>query len=184
MTANREQTILHSVREYGARLFRFIRGRVPTDADAEDVLQDVWYQLSNSPEVEAIENIRAWLYRVARNRLTDRYRKRREESLDELAYPTENGGEQLLRDLLLADYNTPETEHLRELFWEVLLAALEELPPAQRDAFVWNELEGETFQSIADRTGENVKTWISRKRYATKHLRERLADLYEDLMAY
>jgi RNA polymerase sigma factor (sigma-70 family) len=183
MTAQREQTILESVREYGSRLFRFIRGRVPTDADAEDVLQDVWLQLSNNQEVEAIENVSAWLYRVARNRLTDRSRKRREERLEDFTYETDEG-EQVIRDLLLADYHTPETEHLRDLFWETLFSALDELPEAQRNAFVWNELEGETFQSIADRTGENVKTWISRKRYANRYLRAQLTELYEDLLNY
>ncbi|MCB0580310.1 MAG: RNA polymerase subunit sigma-24, partial [Phaeodactylibacter sp.] len=88
------------------------------------------------------------------------------------------------REILLADFNTPETEHLRQLFWEELFAALEELPEAQRDVFVRNELDGETFQQISDSTGVNIKTLISRKRYAVMHLRERLEELYGELMGY
>ncbi|MCB9273544.1 MAG: sigma-70 family RNA polymerase sigma factor [Lewinellaceae bacterium] len=182
--ATRDQNLGQIIRGYGQRLYGFIRGRTASDADAEDVLQDVWYQLSRLAGLEDIENINAWLFRVARNKLTDRYRKQQPESLESLAYENEEGETEAIREILLADYNTPETEHLRELFWEELFAALEELPQAQRDVFTWNELEGQTLQQISDRTGVNIKTLISRKRYAVQHLRQRLADLYEELINY
>ena len=181
--AERNQTLGQIIGGYGQRLYGFIRGRTRSDADAEDILQEVWFQLSRLVDLESIENINAWLFRVARNKVTDRYRKREEESLDSLMYEDEEG-ESFFREILLADFNTPETEHLRQFFWEELFAALEELPAAQREVFVWNELDGDTFQEISDRTGVNIKTLISRKRYAVKHLRERLADLYEELLNY
>ena len=184
MAASREQTITQTIRNYGDRLFRFIRGRVSSDADAEDVLQDVWYQLSRIVDLGAVENINAWLYRVARNRLTDRYRKKQPEALEDLRYTDENGDASFLDDWLPSDDDTPEEAYFRQLVWETLYDALDELPPAQREVFIWNELEDETFQSIADRTGINIKTLISRKRYAVIHLRERLADLHEELLNY
>lgn len=174
------QTIVQTVREYGKRLFGFIRPRVGSDADAEDVLQDVWYQLSQLVDMESVENMGAWLFRVTRNKLTDRSRKRKTDRLDDLAYENEEG-ELQFGDLLLADFVTPEDEYIRQLFWETLFAALDELPENQRNVFVWNELEDQTFQQIADRTGENIKTLISRKRYAVQHLRSRLETLYLEL---
>lgn len=175
-----EQSVIQAVRTYGKQLFRFIRGRVPTDEDAEDILQDVWYQLSNQPEVEAIESISGWLYRVARNRITDVFRKKKPEALEDFGYENEEG-EWLLKDILLADNFSPEDEHIRQLFWEALMAALDELPEKQREVFILNELEDNTLQQIADLKGENLKTIISRKGYAVKHLRSRLENLYQDL---
>ncbi len=176
-------TIIQTVKEYGNRLFRFIRGRVATDEDAEDILQDVWYQLSNVPEVGAIEQISGWLHRVARNRITDRYRKHKEELLDDYSYEDEDG-ETDFRDIMLAVEDHPEAEQLKQLFWEQLFAALEELPENQRYIFVQNELEERTFQEIADETGEHIKTLISRKGYAVKHLRRRLNHLYQEFISY
>ena len=174
------QNIASVVKEYSQRLFGFIRSRVPTVADAEDVLQDVWYQFSKVVDTEPIEQVSAWLFRVARNRITDRYRKRRENLLDDMAYEDEDG-ELSFRDILLEDDHSPETEMLREMFWEALFEALDELPAEQRDVFVWNELDGETFQAIADRTGDNLKTLISRKRYAVRKLRARLQQFRGEL---
>jgi RNA polymerase sigma factor (sigma-70 family) len=163
------QNITQAVKTYGSRLFGFIRSRVPATADAEDILQEVWYQFSRVVDTEPIEQVSAWLFRVARNRITDSYRKRREDSLEELAMEDEEG-------------ETPETTMLREVFWEALFEALEELPENQREVFVWNELEDQTFQEISDRTGVNIKTLISRKRYAVQHLRTRLQSLYEEII--
>ncbi len=179
MEAKRQDNIGKVMEAYGRRLFRFIRGRTRNDADAEDVLQDVWYQLSNVVHLDAIEQVSAWLYRVARNRLTDRSRKKTEQSLEDFQYVDEDG-DLYLKNILLPEPDTPETAHLRDFFWETLFAALEELPEAQRQVFVWNELEDQTFQEIADRTGENLKTLISRKRYAVQHLRRRLETLYRE----
>jgi len=161
----------------------FIRQRVNSDEDAEDILQDVWYQLSSVPELEAIEQIGSWLYRVARNRITDKYRKKKTESLEDRGYEGEEG-EFFFKDILLADDGTPETVYMRELFWEQLTLALDELPENQRQVFVWNELEDLTFQEISERTGENIKTLISRKRYAVQHLRSRLETLYHEFVNY
>ena len=182
MAQTREGIIARVVKDYNRRLFGFIRGRVQSNDDAEDVLQEVWYQLSKVVDIESIEQISGWLFRVARNTLTDRYRKKRPELLDDQGYVDEEG-EGFIRELLLDDTPGPEMEYLRELFWEELMEALDELPANQRDVFIWNELEGQTFQEISDRTGTNLKTLISRKRYAVVHLRERLALLYEEFLA-
>lgn len=178
--ASQKSNIVQTIRKYSKQLFGFIRQRVSSDEDAEDILQDVWYQLSSQPEVEAIEQVGSWLYRVARNRIVDGYRKQRPERLEDYGYEDDEG-EIYFKDLLLADDGTPETEYLREIFWQQLFDALDELPENQRQVFIWNELEDETFQQIADRTGENIKTLISRKRYAVQHLRQRLESLYQDL---
>ena len=183
MAEQREKTITGAMAEYGKRLFQFIRGRVRTNADAEDIAQEVWDQFSKMVDVAPIEQVSGWLFRVARNKVTDSYRKQKPELLEDFAYEDEEG-DTLFKDILLADFNTPETETLRELFWEELFEALDELPEKQRDVFVWNELEDQTFQEIADRTGENIKTLISRKRYAVKHLRKRLETLYEEFLNY
>lgn len=173
--------IIQTVREYSQRLFRFIRSRVSTDEDAEDILQDVWYQFSNTAETEVINQVSGWLHRVARNKITDRYRKRRESSIEDLAFENEEG-ESLMLDFFLAEDDDPELSFLRQLFWEQLEEALGELPETQRDVFVKNELEGLTLQQIAEETGENIKTLISRKGYAVKHLRKRLAVVYQEYL--
>ena len=183
MAPQARQNIIDTVKDYSKRLFSFIRGRVPRDEDAEDILQDVWYQYSNTVETEVIEQVSGWLHRVARNKITDRYRKRRDKLLDDYQVEDEDGviG---FKEILLADYQNPETEHLKQLFWEQLFQALDELPRNQRDVFIWNELEDRTFAEIAEQTGENIKTLISRKGYAVKHLRKRLETLYHELINY
>lgn len=172
--------IIQAVREYGKRLFYFIRGRVESDEDAEDILQDVWYQFSNVMNSEPIEQTSAWLYRVARNRIIDKYRRREPESLEEMMMDEEQG-EFNFRELLLTNTANPETEDLRDLFWEQLFSALDELPKDQKLVFVWNELEDIPFNEIAERTGEKINTLISRKRYAVLHLRKRLEELYREI---
>ncbi len=177
-----KQNTASIVRAYGKRLFGFIRPRVSSDADAEDVMQDVWYQFARIAEVAPIEQIGSWLFRVARNRITDLYRKRRNDALEDYAMEDEDG-DLYYPDVLLTASDTPESEFFRQLFWEELFAALDELPEAQRDVFVWNELEDQTLQEIADRTGDNIKTLISRKRYAVQHLRRRLDALYREFVS-
>jgi RNA polymerase sigma factor (sigma-70 family) len=180
MADERRKNILQAVRDYGKRLFHFIRKRVNTTEDAEDILQDVWYQFTNALEAEPIEETSAWLFRVARNRIIDRYRKRRATSLDEIFEEAEDG-EFIPTELLLSQNSTPESENLRDLFWQQLFAALDELPEEQRQVFIWNELEGIPFGEIAEHTGENPNTLISRKRYAVLHLRKRLGNLYKEI---
>ncbi|OLE69939.1 MAG: RNA polymerase subunit sigma-24 [Bacteroidetes bacterium 13_1_20CM_4_60_6] len=183
MARQSSPNIVQTVKDYSKRLFNFIRGRVATDEDAEDILQEVWYQYTNTVDTEVIEQVSGWLHRVARNKITDKYRKHQNELIDDFAFEDEDGTISF-RDILLTDSNNPETEHLRQLFWEQLFAALDELPQSQRDVFIWNELEDRTFAEIATETGENIKTLISRKGYAVKHLRRRLENLYHELMNY
>ncbi|QEC67393.1 RNA polymerase sigma factor [Panacibacter ginsenosidivorans] len=178
-----KQNVVQAVRDYGRKLFGFIRGRVNTDEDAEDILQDVWYQFSNTSATETIEQVSGWLFAVARNKITDRYRKKQPQLIDDLSYEDEDG-ELHFTDILLTDTNNPETEHIRNIFWEELFVALDELPENQRNVFVQNELEDKTLQEIANESGENLKTIISRKRYAVQHLRKRLQHLYNDLINY
>jgi RNA polymerase sigma factor (sigma-70 family) len=181
--AKEKDNIIQTIKSYGRQLFGFIRSRVNSNEDAEDILQDVWYQLSNQPNTAEIESISGWLYRVAKNKITDSFRRRKPEFLDDKAYSDEEG-DFYLADILLAGDDNPETQNLQQLFWEALFAALEELPANQREVFILNELEEMTLQQIADLQGENLKTIISRKRYAVQHLRERLEDLYYDFINY
>lgn len=183
MAAVAKQNIVQVVKDYGRQLFRFIRGRVNTDEDAEDILQDVWYQFSNTLDNDVISEVSGWLHRVARNKITDKYRRKKPELLDDFALETEDG-EINFGEILLSDENDPETAYLKQLFWEQLHAALEELPENQRQVFIWHELEGRPYQEIAEKTGENIKTLISRKGYAVKHLRSRLLNMYKEFLDY
>jgi RNA polymerase sigma factor (sigma-70 family) len=171
------------VQNYGKRLFGFIRGRVSSREEAEDILQEVWYQLSRIIDLESIEHLSGWLFQVARNRITDQYRRKQTESLDSQEEPVIIGDVDF-REILLADPSTPETESLKDMFWEELFVALNELPENQKQVFILNEMENMTLREIADKTGENLKTIISRKGYAVKHLRNRLEDLYRDFINY
>jgi RNA polymerase sigma factor (sigma-70 family) len=179
MSPLRGQIVGQAVRDYGTRLFRFIRGRVRSDEDAEDILQDVWYHLSNLVDVEQIEQLSAWLFKAARNRIIDKRRKHTPDVIASLRIEAEDEQESL-EDILFVEPSTPENEFVQREFWRQLFSALDELPEAQRQVFIWNELEGETFQQISDRTGENIKTLISRKRYAVKRLRARMKSLREE----
>ena len=182
MADQRRQNIIQAVRDYSKRLFYFIRGRVNSDEDAEDILQDVWYQFSNVLEREPIEQTSAWLFRVARNRIIDKYRKHQPVSLEEEMFGDDDEENFSVKEILLATDSTPETEHLRNLFWQQLFNALNELPEEQRQVFIWNELEDESFADISKRTGEKINTLISRKRYAVLHLRKRLEQLRKEII--
>lgn len=177
MSTDQNRRISQVVNEAGRRLWRFIRARVRSDADAEDVLQDVWHQLATTLDAGPVEQVSAWLYTVARNRIIDRHRKPQMASLDALVDDADAEAGFDFAGFFLRDDNTPRTEHLRRLFWERLHAALAELPEEQREVFVWHELEALSFQDIAALTGENQNTLLSRKRYAILHLRDRLEPL-------
>lgn len=183
LSEEKSQNIIQVVQDYGKRLFSFIRGRVNTDEDAQDILQDVWYQFSNVAETEPIEQVSSWLFTVARNRITDKYRKQKMQSIEDFTYEDEDG-EVNYKDILLMDKTTPEDEQLKHVFWEELFKALDELPEEQKQVFVWNELEDMTFREISEKTGENIKTLISRKRYAVAHLRTRLQTLHNELLNF
>lgn len=180
MKENKQNKIISVVKDYGTKLFGFIRGKVNTDEDAEDILQDVWYQVSNLVDIDEVNSISGWLYQVARNRVTDKYRKKKDVLLEDFRYEDESG-ETSLKDIFAAETSSPEMTQFKELFWEELMTSLDELPENQRQVFIWNELEDMTLQQIADKTNENIKTIISRKGYAVKHLRKKLADLYDEI---
>ena len=182
MPADKNSTALQAIKAHGKNLLSFIRRRVKTDADAEDILQDVWYQLLAVVNSEPIEQTGAWLYKVATNKITDKYRKRSESLLEDLVFTEgdDDDGEGY-QSLMLMEATTPETEYLRNLFWEELFTALNELPEAQKQVFIWHELDDVPFEEIAKNTGENVQTLVSRKRYAVLHLRKRLGQLYEEI---
>jgi RNA polymerase sigma factor (sigma-70 family) len=173
--------IIQAVQDYGNRLFSFIRNRVKSDEDAQDILQDVWYRLSNVNEAEPIEQVGSWLFTVARNRITDMYRKQKPSSLDDFVYEDEDG-EINYKDILLSDFKSPEDEDLKKIFWDEFSKALDELPIEQKEAFVQNELEDKTFREMAEKSGASIKTLISRKRYAVLHLRKKLDSLYTELL--
>jgi RNA polymerase sigma factor (sigma-70 family) len=185
---DRSKNIVKAISDYGKGLFNFIRGKVNTEADAEDILQDVWYQLSNIDDTDEIEQLRGWLFKVARNKIIDKSRKKTEKLIDDLVYDPgscQDEDEDInFAEIFFADGNDPESEYIKDLFWDELFAALDELPENQRQVFIWNELEDKTLQQIADETGEKLKTVISRKGYAVKHLRNRLETLYNEFLAY
>jgi RNA polymerase sigma factor (sigma-70 family) len=184
MTSSSRKNISSVISQFGKRLLGFIRQRVNNEADAEDILQDVWYQLTATVDSEPIGQVSSWLFKVARNKIIDNYRKKKPELMeDALAFENEDG-EINFREILMDKNNNPETEYLRSLFWETMDRALDELPAEQRNVFVWNELEDISFKEIAARTGEQVNTLISRKRYAVLHLRERLNSLYKEIINY
>lgn len=174
------------IKNYANRLMGFIRKRVNSIEDAEDVLQEVFYQLAETDRMmKPIDQIAAWLFTVARNRITDFYRKKKTESLPE--YFSDNYDETALSELssfLFDNGSTPETEYLRLLFWTELDKALSELPQNQREVFEMHELQGIPFKEISEMTGEPVNTLISRKRYAVLYLRERLQFLYDELINF
>ncbi|MGI4872178.1 MAG: RNA polymerase sigma factor [Janthinobacterium lividum] len=183
MTPSQPTSILQTVKQYSRQLFAFVRGRVASDEDAEDILQDVWMEYGLRSEQNAVEQVSGWLYRVAKNKIVDKSRKKREERLDDYGYEDEDGGLSF-RDILYAEAPTPEAEDLKQFFWDQLFLALDELPEVQRYVFVQNELEERTLQEIADETSTPLKTIISRKGYATKHLRKRLENLYQEFINY
>lgn len=181
MPEEKNSTVLRAITEYGKNLLGFIRRRVKSDEDAEDVLQDVWYQFSSLVNTVPVEQTGAWLYRVARNRIIDRHKKKSESLLDDLfSYDPED--ETLdFKDILMSDDRDPEAEYFRTVFWDRLFAALDELPGDQKQVFIWHEIENMSFQEMSDVTGMKVATLVSRKRYAVLHLRQRLRQLYLDI---
>jgi len=182
MSSSSRKNITTVISQFGKRLLSFIRQRVSNDADAEDILQDVWYQFTTTMDTAPIEQVSSWLFTVARNKITDRYRKKKPDSLDSLLQPDEEDGGPDFSEILFDKGNNPETVHLRNLFWKTLREALQELPEEQRNVFVWNEMGDVSFKEIADHTGENINTLISRKRYAVLYLRERLTTLYNEII--
>ncbi len=170
------ERIADAIEREGSRLRGFLRKRLSRDADVEDVLQDVFSSLVEAWRIEPIEQVGAWLFRVARNRLTDLFRRKRPEELDALRLPggSEDDGGRRLADILPSPDAGPEAVYARNLLIEALADALDELPDEQREVFVAHEIEGRSFAEIAAETGVGVSTLLSRKRYAIRRLRESL----------
>jgi RNA polymerase sigma factor (sigma-70 family) len=167
--------------EEGTRLRNFIRRRVPDPSDAEDIVQEVFYELVEANHLlMPIEHVTGWLFRVARNRITDLFRKKKPESFSDAAVETEDGELLRIEDLLPSADAGPDALYARNLLLDELELALDELPEEQRDAFVAHELEGRSFKEMAAATGISVNTLLSRKRYAVLHLRERLQGIYNE----
>lgn len=179
MTKEKQSKIIATISSYGKGLLGFIKSRVQNDADAEDILQDVWFQFSALINTQPVEQAGAWLYRVAKNRIVDKQRKKTE-SLWKTSDNDKQAGVEPGEFLLIAD-SDPETAYQGHAVWERLYSALEELPAAQRDVFIWHELENIPFAEIAVRTGEPVGKLVMRKRYAVLHLRKRLKIFYDEL---
>jgi RNA polymerase sigma factor (sigma-70 family) len=177
-----DQRISEAVSREQLRLRSFIRKRVADPGDAEDILQDVFYELIEAYRMmKPIEQVTAWLFRVARNRITDRFRKRSREALpNEPARVAEDGEELLLEELLPSPDAGPDAAYARGVLLEELDEALDELPAEQREVFVAHELMGYSFKELAAQTGLSVNTLLSRKHYAVLHLRERLQAIYDE----
>lgn len=174
------------IKNYGSRLQGFIRKRVHTSEDADDILQEVYYQLVDADRLmKPIDQMAAWLFTVARNRITDLYRKKKAEPMPDFGSDSDDDGLVAeLRDLMIDNGSTPEIEYLRSLVWTELDNALGELPEEQRLVFELTEMKGLSFKEISEQTGEPVNTLISRKRYAVLYLRERLQVLYDELINF
>ena len=182
MTADQDRRIADAVDREQSRLRRFIRSRVPDRRDAEDVLQDVFHRLVEANRLlMPIDHVTGWLFRVARNRITDLLRKKRPVRLRDSASRNESEEMPTLEDLLPSPDAGPEAVYARGVLLDALEAAVEELPEEQREVFVAHELEGRSFRDMAAATGVSVNTLLSRKRYAVLHLRERLQRLHDEL---
>jgi RNA polymerase sigma factor (sigma-70 family) len=178
-----DRQISEIVAEERARLRNFIRRRVADPADVEDILQDVFYKLVKANRLlMPIDHVTGWLFSVARNRITDLFRKRREETLSDSSVADEDGDLLRIEDLLPSPDAGPEALYARHVLLDELELAIGELPDEQREVFVAHELEGRSFKELSAESGVNVNTLLSRKRYAMLHLRERLQSMYDEFM--
>jgi RNA polymerase sigma factor (sigma-70 family) len=178
---DQDRQISEIVAEEGSRLRNFIRRRVPDPSDAEDILQDVFYKLVEANRLlMPIDHVTGWLFRVARNRIMDLFRKKKPETFSDAQVEDEEGELLQIEDLLPSPDAGPEALYVRSVLLDELELALDELPDEQREVFVAHELEGRTFKELAKESGVNVNTLLSRKRYAVLHLRERLQNIYDE----
>jgi RNA polymerase sigma factor (sigma-70 family) len=183
LTAMTEQDrrLSEIVTEQRSRLRNFIRRRVPDPSDAEDIVQEVFYELVEANRLlMPIEHLTGWLYRVARNRITDLFRKKKPEAFSDAAVEGDDGELLGIEDLLPSPDAGPEALYARNLLLEEIEFALDELPDDQREVFVAHEIEGRSFKELSEESGVNVNTLLSRKRYAVLHLRERLKNIHDE----
>jgi len=181
MPDDQDRRISDAVTNEQARLRNFIRRRVPDPLDAEDILQDVFAELVETYRLmKPIEQVGAWLFRVARNRIIDLFRKKKPEALADQQAVTAEGETLLLEDLLPSEEAAPDEAYVQSILLAELEDALDELPPEQREVFVAHEIEGRSFKELAAETGLSVNTLLSRKHYAVLHLRRRLQAIHEE----
>jgi RNA polymerase sigma factor (sigma-70 family) len=181
MALEQDQRIADVVEREQSRLSSFIRRRVPDPRDAEDILQDVFYELVEANRLlMPIDHVTGWLFRVARNRITDFFRKKKPESFSETGVTSEDDELLQLEDLLPSPDAGPDALYARHVLLDELELAVDELPEEQREVFVGHEFDGRSFKEMAAETGVSVNTLLSRKRYAVRHLRERLQRIYDD----
>ena len=177
-----DRQISEIVAEERSRLRNFIRRRVPDPADAEDILQEVFYKLVEANRLlMPIDHVTGWLFRVARNRITDLWRKQKPTAFSDLGLEDEHGEVLRIEDLLPSPDAGPEALYIRSVLFDELEFAIDELPDEQREVFIAHELEGRSFKELAKESGVNVNTLLSRKRYAVLHLRERLQNIYDEV---
>ena len=183
MSAQRKVVVEQTVAAERNRLFNFIKKRVSDTNDAEDILQDVFYQLWQGYDtIESIEKVTSWMFRVARNKIIDRYRKLKPDSFSKIEGARgDEDAPLLLADVIGDSSSSPDDVYTRELIWESIEEVLAELPKNQREVFVWHELEDISFKEMSERTGESINTLLSRKRYAVNYLRKRLQNLYNEI---
>ncbi len=178
-----DRQISEIITEERSRLRNFIRRRVPDPSDAEDIVQEVFYELVEANRLlMPIEHVTGWLFRVARNRITDLFRKKKPETFSDAAVEGEDGELLRIEDLLPSPDAGPEALYFRNVLLDELEFALGELPDEQREVFVAHELEGRSFKEVAAETGVSVNTLLTRKRYAVLHLREQLQGIYDEFM--
>ncbi|HZQ20028.1 MAG TPA: RNA polymerase sigma factor [Terriglobales bacterium] len=181
MSSQQNREISEAVEQQRTRLRNFIRSRVPDPADVEDILQDVFFELVEAYRLmKPIQTLSGWLFQVARNRITDRFRKKKTEAAAEFNSVTDSDKTLTIDDLLPSPDAGPEAAYARSVLLEELMDALAELPDEQRAVFIAHEIEGRSFAELAAETGESVNTLLSRKRYAVLRLRERLETIYRD----
>ena len=176
-----DRQISEVIAEQRRRLRNFIRRRVPDPSDAEDIVQEVFYELVEANRLlMPIEHVTGWLFRVARNRITDLFRKKKPETFSDAAVEDETGELLRVEDLLPSPDAGPEALYFRSVLLDELELALDELPDEQRDVFVAHEIEGRSFKELSAKSGVSVNTLLSRKRYAVLHLRERLQSIHDE----
>ena len=181
MLTEQDRRIAEVVAAVRLQLRNFIRRRVPDPADTEDIVQEVFYELVEANRLlMPIEHVTGWLFRVARNRITDLFRRKKAETFSDMAVEGQDGEMLRLEELLPSPEAGPEAVYARQVLIEELEDALEELPDEQREVFVAHELEGRSFREMAAESGVNINTLLSRKRYAVLHLRERLQGIYDE----
>ena len=185
LMAEQDKRLTEAIGREQGRLRNFIRRRVDDEEDAEDILQDVFYELIEAYRLtRPIEQVGAWLYRVARNRIIDRFRKKKPESLSASVFPENDESERLsLEELLPSPDAGPEAMYARTILLEELEEALDELPEEQREVFIAHEFEGTSFKELAAETGISVNTLLSRKHHAVLYLRRRLQSIYEEFLS-